>query len=110
MVGLDLKRFFAFDGTLRRAFGSKCDISQAASSGCVDPDGAGPLELGDGQFNEPWGVAVGPDGGILVADTWNGRVVSFDAQGRFVRSWGRLSAGATPPVEADLLFGPRAIA
>ncbi len=26
--------------------------------GCVDPDGAGPLELGDGQFYEPWGIAV----------------------------------------------------
>ncbi len=46
------------DGTLRRAFGSKCDIGQGAASGCADPDGDGPLELGDLQFNEPWGVAV----------------------------------------------------
>jgi sugar lactone lactonase YvrE len=93
-----------------RAFGGLCDLSKGAAGGCVDPDGPGPRVAGDGQLLEPWGVAEGPDGSTLVADTWNGRVVSFDAAGRFVRSWGRLSTGATLPVEADLLYGPRGIA
>jgi len=32
---------------------------------------------GEGQFNEPWGVAVGPSGGIYVADSLNGRIQVF---------------------------------
>ena len=100
------------DGTLRRAFGGKCDISQAASSGCVDPDGAGPLELGDGQFNEPWGVAVGPSGQIFVSDTWNHRVERFDSSGHFSGKWGRFGnnpvAGGAP-AEEPIFYGPRGI-
>ena len=83
---------------------------EGLAGGCWDPDGTGRLQVGDGQLLEPWGVAEGPDGGTLVADTWNGRAVSFDANGRFVRGWGRLSVGTTPPVPADLLYGPRGIA
>lgn len=30
-----------------------------------------------GQFNEPVGLAQGPDGSIYVADTWNGRIQRF---------------------------------
>ena len=100
------------DGTLRTVFGGKCDLAQTATSGCVDPDGSGPLELGDGQFNEPWGVAVGPSGQIFVSDTWNHRVERFDASGRFSGKWGRFGnspvAGGTP-VEEPVFYGPRGI-
>jgi DNA-binding beta-propeller fold protein YncE len=92
------------------AFGGRCELAKGAAGGCVDPDGPGPLAAGDGQLLEPWGVSSGPDGGTLVADTWNGRIVSFDASGRFVRSWGRLSIGTAPPVAAELMYGPRGIA
>jgi uncharacterized protein (TIGR03663 family) len=100
------------DGTLRRAFGSKCDLGQGAASGCVDPDGAGPLELGDGQFNEPWGVAVGADGRIFVSDTWNHRVQRFDPGGVFSGKWGRFGNNpvAGGPADAEPIFyGPRGI-
>ena len=36
-------------------------------------DGSAP----QGLFNEPWGVAVGPDGNVYVTDTWNQRVQVF---------------------------------
>jgi DNA-binding beta-propeller fold protein YncE len=100
------------DGAFRRAFGSQCDLAEADTSGCVDPDGEGPLELGDGQLNEPWGVAAGSSGDIFVSDTWNHRVQRFDASGRFAGKWGRFSnqpvAGGAP-VEEPVFFGPRGI-
>jgi uncharacterized protein (TIGR03663 family) len=120
-VGADGRRLIADTGGHRvvvldrrgafvRAMGTRCDLSQGEAGGCVDPDGGGPRALGDGQLNEPWGVAAAPDGSTLVADTWNGRVVWFDAQGQFVRAYGRLSLGAAPPVPADVLYGPRGLA
>ena len=38
--------------------GSRCSLPSDPSLTCVDPDGTGPLELGDGQFNFPFGVAA----------------------------------------------------
>lgn len=97
-------------GNFLRAFGSTCFLSDAAAGACVDPDGAGPLELGDGQFREPWGIAVGPDGTIFVADTWNGRIQSFDSQGNFLRKWGVFNIIDGDNRDPYSLFGPRGIA
>lgn len=62
--------------------------------------------IGDGTFNEPWGVAVGPDGSVYVTDTWNHRVEKFSASGRFIKSWGVFGQGETP----DGFYGPRGLA
>lgn len=100
------------DGRVRLVIGAgRCALEEPGQPGCVDPDGAGPLATGDGQFNEPWGVASGPAGEIFVADTWNGRVQVFDAGGRFLRAWGRFGqagAGAGDGGQ-DSLYGPRAL-
>lgn len=55
--------------------GTPCDLS--TGDGCVDPDGVGPLELGDGQFNSPRGIACDGNGNVYVVDSENHRVQKF---------------------------------
>jgi DNA-binding beta-propeller fold protein YncE len=68
-------------------------------------DGAG-TPIGNGTFNEPWGIAVGPDGSVYVTDTWNHRVEKFTAEGKFVTAWGVFGQGETPMS----FYGPRGLA
>jgi len=62
-------------------------------------------------FNEPWDVAVAPDGTIYVADTWNHRIQKLDAEGRLITAWG-LFGQYTPddPIGQSAFYGPRGIA
>jgi DNA-binding beta-propeller fold protein YncE len=48
----------------------------------------GTTGTGDGQFDYPGGIAVGPDGRIYVADQTNRRVQVFDRSGKFLFKWG----------------------
>lgn len=72
-------------------WGSFCDLLQ--KQGCVDPDGDGPLELGDGQFAFPQSVAVDSAGNIYVADFGNARIQKYDANGKFLLKWGSRGNG-----------------
>ncbi|MEM7532437.1 MAG: flippase activity-associated protein Agl23 [Chloroflexota bacterium] len=98
------------NGNYVNSFGSLCKLGEGEASGCLDPDGSGPLALGDGQFFEPWGAAVAPDGHIYIADTWNGRIQVFDAAGNFVRKWGYFNTTNGELGDGFAMFGPRGIA
>ena len=62
------------DGTVIKVWGSFADQST----------GNAPI----GTFNEPWGVAVGPDGSVYVSDTWNHRIQKFSPDGTPIKMWG----------------------
>jgi uncharacterized protein (TIGR03663 family) len=87
---------FSADGQFLNALGRPGDITA----------GTAPL----GALNQPWDVAVSPDGQfVYVADTWNHRIQKFTASGTPVTMWG------TPlydPTTTDplVLWGPRGIA
>ena len=57
-----------------------------------------------GTFNEPWGVAVAPDGSVWVADTWNQRVQQFAPDGSLLRTVDTVPTSAQPG-----FYGPREV-
>jgi len=46
-----------------------------------------------GDFSQPTNVAVDSDGNLFVTDTWNNRVQVFDAEGKFIRAFGKAGDG-----------------
>jgi hypothetical protein len=59
-----------------------------------DSDGiVGESGTGDGQFDQPWGIAVDWSGYVYVTDSVNDRVQVFDSIGAFVRKWGQPGSG-----------------
>lgn len=82
----------AADGSVLQIWGSFADISKGEAPG--------------GTFFEPWGIAVGADGSVYVADTWNHRIQKFTPDGQFVNMWGYFGQADTP----FAIWGPRDIA
>jgi len=98
--GNDRVVVFASDGTFIRSWGSTCKLD--TGEGCAGE--------GRGQFNEPWGIAVGADGSVYVSDTWNHRVQKFTNDGQFVTAWGVFGSTGGELGQEGLFYGPRAIA
>ena len=102
---------FANDGTMYVADSRNHRVLHLDASGNVlnewgtYADGVS-VPVGNGTFNEPWGIAVGPDGSVYVTDTWNHRVQKFTRDGRFVKAWGVFGQGETP----ESFYGPRGLA
>ena len=44
-------------------------------------------------FYEPWSIAIGTDGAVFVADTWNHRIQKFSPGGQFLMQWGTFGQG-----------------
>ncbi|HET9590492.1 MAG TPA: hypothetical protein VFO91_17025, partial [Anaerolineales bacterium] len=87
----------ATDGTLLQEWGTFTD----------QVTGDAPI----GTFNEPWGVAVGPDGSVYVSDTWNHRVQKFTEDGEPIQIWGQYGQPLPEVPESKSSFwGPRGIA
>lgn len=80
----------AADGTVLQTWGSFDEGSSGTAA--------------NGAFNEPWSVAVSPDGQfVYVADTWNHRIQKFTADGQFLTAWGTFGQDENP----DSMWGPR---
>jgi DNA-binding beta-propeller fold protein YncE len=85
------------DGSLLQEWGTFAD----------NASGTAPI----GTFNEPWGVAVGPDGSVYVSDTWNHRIQKFSGTGKPVTSWGQYGQPfPEDPTSQGSFWGPRGIA
>ncbi len=87
----------ASDGSLLHQWGSFADVFSGEAS--------------IGTFNEPWGIAVGPDGSVYVTDTWNHRIQKFTENGTPVKMWGQYGQPLPGvPESASSFWGPRGIA
>jgi DNA-binding beta-propeller fold protein YncE len=82
---------FSPEGDVLHAWGNFADAAQGSAPG--------------GTFFEPWGIAVGPDGSVYVADTWNHRIQKFTPEGEFLTMWGTFGQNAV----SKEMWGPRDI-
>jgi tripartite motif-containing protein 71 len=49
---------------------------------------------GNGQLDDPKGVAVDTKGNLYVVDSGNNRIQEFDSNGIFLKTWGSFGTGA----------------
>ena len=83
---------FDSNGKFITKWGSFCTLTTV--SGCIDPDGPGPLQKGDGQFDHPGDVGLDSSGDVLyVTDSQNNRIQKFDSNGKFITKWGTSASG-----------------
>jgi sugar lactone lactonase YvrE len=84
--------FNAQTGQFIRAFGRA--VGGPGVNVCTATCGPGQGSNDPGALEDPYGVAIGPEGDVYVADEGNSRVSVFDTSGQFLRSFGSIGAGA----------------
>jgi predicted membrane-bound mannosyltransferase/DNA-binding beta-propeller fold protein YncE len=82
----------AADGSVMQVWGSFGDATTGPAAG--------------GTFNQPWGIGLGPDGSVYIADTWNHRIQKFSPEGEFLTMWGYFGQAESPLA----FWGPRDVA
>ncbi|HBG73908.1 MAG: hypothetical protein A2X25_03285 [Chloroflexi bacterium GWB2_49_20] len=101
----------ATDGSLYVADSRNNRIQHLAETGAVINSWGRYADVAQGDapgstFNEPWGIAVAPNGNVYVVDTWNYRIQKFSADGEFLSMWGTNGFGESP----FAFYGPRGVA
>jgi len=87
-------QIFDSNGNFLDKFGTQCSVSfPVITPDCVDPDGAGSLDFGDGQFFSPTDVVIDSLGNFYVSDTGNQRIQKFDSNFNFLGKFGNLGSG-----------------
>jgi DNA-binding beta-propeller fold protein YncE len=109
-------QFLLFREGIEPPVATNVNIGLDASLAARVSPATGPYHLSDrpgpgsaaGQFNQPIGVAVAPDGTIYVVDQGNSRIERFDAGGSYLGAWDAKS-GLTL-ARTDTGLGPTGIA
>lgn len=91
-----LFRVQKFDGAgvFQLMWGWGVDSGAGAFEICNTDCEPGLIGAGEGQFDQAWGVATGPQGSVYVVDNDNHNVQQFDGAGAFLRRWGSAGAAA----------------
>lgn len=79
---------FSASGRFIRAWGFGVRDGSAAFQKCTSTCEAGIAGTGDGQFDVPYGIAVGQSGDVYVTDPNSDRVERFSNTGTFIGKWG----------------------
>ena len=64
----------------------------------------GTLGTGQGEFNEPHTVEVGPDERLYVGDRGNKRIQIFDLDGTFIEMWTHIGTPSGLSIQGDRLY------
>lgn len=92
--GLRIKSFVMAGALLLSSFIQSNSAQAVTSSTSVVPTFAWGMTGPSGkELSSPYGVAVGPNGHVYVADAMNNKIKVFTSDGSFVREWGGAGSG-----------------